>query len=183
MEITARQIEESDLERIMNWRMLPEVTKYMKTNPKLTIEGQQKWLQSIRNNNSVRYWLVEVEGMPAGLIWLEDIDYEKKSVTWAYYVGEKSLRSMELAVSMELSLYEYVFDELGFDEIHNEVFCLNSGVIKLHQLCGAKIEKIVEGEVEKEGIKYDIAHLSIEKDVWRHKKSSYRFSKINLSIN
>jgi len=180
MIITSRRIEESDLDMIMNWRMSPEVTKYMNTNPKLTIESQRKWLESVRNDGSVRYWIVEVDEIPAGLLYLTDIDYEKKKTSWGYYVGEMRLRSLELAVSMELSLYEYVFEKMEFDEIYEEVFSLNSGVIKLHQLCGCIVERIVEEEVEKEGVKYDVTHLSITKDTWQEKRSSYKFQKINL---
>ena len=36
MSITLREIREEDLEMIMNWRMDPEVTRYMNTNPRLT---------------------------------------------------------------------------------------------------------------------------------------------------
>ena len=46
----ARKIKEEDLEMIMNWRMSPEVTKYMTTDPKLTLDGQKKWLRKINEN-------------------------------------------------------------------------------------------------------------------------------------
>ena len=42
MAITLREIAEEDLELIMKWRMSEDVTKYMNTNPKLTIEDQKK---------------------------------------------------------------------------------------------------------------------------------------------
>ena len=44
MGINLRTIRDDDLEMIMNWRMRPDITKYMNTNPKLTLEGQRKWL-------------------------------------------------------------------------------------------------------------------------------------------
>lgn len=34
-----RLIKPDDLEMIMDWRMRPEITRYMNTDPKLTIEG------------------------------------------------------------------------------------------------------------------------------------------------
>ena len=37
-----RKIQEKDLEKLMQWRMRPDITKYMNTDPKLTIEGQKK---------------------------------------------------------------------------------------------------------------------------------------------
>lgn len=181
MEFTVRQIEETDLERIIYWRMLPEVTAYMNTNPKLTLEGQKKWLASLKNKDTVKYWMVEVDGRPAGIINLADIDYEKKNTSWGYYIGETGLRSMDLAISLELSLYDYVFGTMGLEEIHGEVFSINKGVVKLHKLCGCRVEKIVEGEVEKEGVKYDVTHLTLTREEWEKKKENYHYQKINFS--
>ncbi|SDW87147.1 UDP-4-amino-4,6-dideoxy-N-acetyl-beta-L-altrosamine N-acetyltransferase [Lachnospiraceae bacterium KHCPX20] len=180
MEFTARPIMESDLEEIMNWRMSPEVTTYMNTNPKLTLEGQKKWFDSLKQKNTVKYWMIEVDGQPAGVLNLADIDYEKKNTSWAYYIGEKSLRSMELAISMELSLYDYVFETMELEEIHGEVFSINAGVIKLHQLCGCRVEKVIEGEVEKEGQRYDVAHLTLTKKEWLTNKDKYNYQHIEL---
>ena len=62
MSITLRKIREEDLENIMRWRMDEEITRYMNTNPKLTLEGQKKWLAGIRANPDVDYWLIQGEG-------------------------------------------------------------------------------------------------------------------------
>ena len=178
MNFSVRPIIEGDLEMIMNWRMSPEVTRYMNTNPKLTIEGQRKWLHSLEEKNDVKYWIIEVAGTPAGVICLVDIDYEKKNTSWGYYIGEIGLRSMQLAISLELSLYAYVFGELCLDEIRCEVFSLNEGVIKLHQLCGCQIVKIVEDEVYKDGVQYNVTHLSLTRAAWKENRSKYRYEKI-----
>lgn len=180
MGVTVGPISEDDLEMIRIWRMLPEVTTYMNTNPKLTIEGQRKWFHSLKDDSTVKYWLIKVDTRPAGLIYLMNIDYTAKNASWGYYIGEKNLRSMQLAISLELSLYNYVFEEMGFEEIHDEVFSLNGGVIKLHQLCGCRIVKIVEGEVEKEGVRYSVTHLSLTRDEWETNKEKYRYEKIDF---
>ena len=44
MSVTLRKVTEGDLEQIMRWRMDPEITRYMNTDPKLTLEGQKKCL-------------------------------------------------------------------------------------------------------------------------------------------
>ena len=166
MNITLRAVREDDLANIIRWRTDPDITRYMNTDPVLTMESQKEWLASVRDDITKRHWLIEVDGEGAGVIQLIDIDWKNKTTSWGYYVGEKRLRSMKLALSLEMSLYDYVFDALGFEEIHNEAFSLNEGVIKLHQLCGNEIVKVVPGEVEKDGIKYDITHMSLTSDKW-----------------
>ena len=94
MGITVRNIREEDLALIMQWRMSTDVTRYMNTNPKLTLERQKKWLASISEREDVQYWLIEQDGVPVGVINLADIDYEKKSTSWGYYIGEKRYRSL-----------------------------------------------------------------------------------------
>ena len=48
MSIHLREIREEDLELIMQWRMDPDITRYMNTDPKLTPEGQRKWFRARR---------------------------------------------------------------------------------------------------------------------------------------
>lgn len=182
MGTTLRLITKDDLEMIMNWRMSESVTKYMNTNPKLTLDGQKKWLNSLKQNNKTRNWIIEVDGTPAGLINLADIDWENGNTSWGYYIGEKKLRSLRLAVSLEMSLYDYCFDVLGFNEVHNEAFKINEGVWKLHTACGCKIVKEVPREIEKEGVLYDIVHLSIKRDEWFGLRENKKYEKINYDI-
>ena len=182
MGTTLRLITEDDLKMIMNWRMSESVTKFMNTNPQLTIEGQKKWLESLKKNNKARNWIVEVEGVPAGLINLADIDWENGNTSWGYYIGEEKLRSLRLAISLEMSLYDYCFDVLGFKEVRNEVFKLNEGVWKLHMACGCRVEKEIPGEVEKEGVLYDIVHLSIGREEWYKLRKNKKYEKINYDV-
>ena len=44
MSVALRKINEEDLEQIMRWRMDPEITRYMNTDPKLTLEGRRNGL-------------------------------------------------------------------------------------------------------------------------------------------
>lgn len=183
MRIGVRNIQEEDLERIMHWRMDEDITRYMNTNPKLTLEKQKEWLRNISQNDRVRYWLIMVEGTPAGVISLLDIDWKNRTCSWGYYIGEKELRSLKLAISLEMSLYDYVFDILDFTELHNEIFSLNQGVIKLHLACGSHIEKEVTGEVVKEGIAYDITHMSITADIWNQIRTNKKYEQIHYDMD
>lgn len=180
MSYTVRAIEEQDLERIMNWRMDPDITRYMNTNPKLTPEGQKVWFEKIRANEDVRYWIIEVDAEPAGVINLTGLTREDGRLGWAYYVGEKKLRSMKLALALEMSLYDYIFEELGKNALVGDIFTLNRGVIQLHLLCGSRIVEEKKNHVEKEGILYDVTFMEMTKEHWQEVKSSKKYEKINF---
>lgn len=178
MSVTLRDITKDDLEQIMKWRMDPDITRYMNTDPQLTLDSQKKWFEKINSDDSVKYWLIIQDEKPIGVINLLEIDWGQKTSSWGYYVGEKEQRSLKLAISLEMSLYDYVFDVLGFDELHNEVFSLNAGVVKLHLACGSHITNVVEGEIVKNGIAYDITHISITKEKWESIRESKKYEHI-----
>lgn len=182
MGISLREIQDSDLEMIMNWRMDPDITRYMNTDPKLTLEGQRKWLAACKENNRVMHWIIEQDMKSIGLIYLEDIDWDNKTSSWGYYIGEKKARSLKTAISLEMSLYDYVFDVLNFDELHNEVFSINSGVVKLHVACGSKITEELKGKINKNGILYDVIHMSITKNEWNRIRYEKKYEKVNFDI-
>ncbi len=182
MSFTLRAVTEADLEMIMNWRMSESVTKYMNTDPKLTLEGQKKWFESQKQNPTAKNWIIEVDGKPAGLMNLAELDMENKMTSWGYYIGEEDLRSLKLAISLEMSLYDYCFDVLGLEIVHNKVFTLNEGVWKLHQACGCRVVEEVIGEVEKNGVAYDMMHLEISKNEWYELRPKKKYEKINFDV-
>jgi UDP-4-amino-4,6-dideoxy-N-acetyl-beta-L-altrosamine N-acetyltransferase len=180
MTYSVREIEKYDLERIAKWRMLPEVTKYMPTDPVIDLKKQPQWLKWVKESDNLKKWIIEVDKTPIGVISLSDIDMEKKSCSWGYYIGNKALSSLKLVFSLEMSLYDYVFDSLGLKELHNEVFTINKGVVQIHLACGSWIEKVTENEVEKNGKFFNVSHMSITKDKWNEIKGSKKYEKIKF---
>lgn len=180
MQIVLRRLTENDLEKTMHWRMDPDITRFMNTDPVLTLEGQKKWFEKIQKDETVRYWMIVVDGVDAGVINLADIDYEKKESNWGYYVGEKKARSLKLSLTLEWNLYDYVFETLRLSRLYNEVLSANEGVVKLHLMCGSKVDEIYPEHVEKNGVKYDVTAISITAEEWAEKKQSVKYDKIEM---
>lgn len=180
MSITLRPIEENDLNNIMRWRMDEDITRYMNTNPKLTPEGQKKWLSTIRTNTDVEYWMIEIQGQAAGVINVTGINNPEGSVGWAYYVGEKKLRSIKTALALEMNLYDYVFDVLHKNALYGDIFTLNQGVIQLHLLCGSEIVEEKKNHVCKEGVFYDVTFMRMTAERWNRIKAAKKYEKITF---
>ena len=183
MSVTLRAIREDDLEDIMRWRMDEDITRYMNTNPKLTLEGQKKWLASIRENPDVAYWLIEVEGEGAGVINLTGLTNPEGDLGWAYYMGEKRLRSIRTALALEMSMYDHVFDELHKRAVYGDIFTLNQGVIALHKLCGCEIVCEKKNHVCKEGVYYDVTFMRMTAEHWRELRGTKKYEKISFACS
>lgn len=182
MSVTLRKIREEDLENIMRWRMDEEITRYMNTNPKLTLEGQRKWLAGIRTNPDVDYWLIQVDGQPAGVINLTGLENPEGNLGWAYYMGEKRLRSLGTALSLEMSMYDYVFDVLKKQAVYSDVFTLNKGVIQLHRACGCEIVEEKKHHVCKEDIWYDVTFMRMTAENWISVRHTKKYEKIEFGM-
>lgn len=167
-----------DLELIMNWRMKPEVTKYMYTDPILTLDSQKRWFNSIRNDNSTKYWIIQFDGVKIGLINLCDIDYRNKRCSWAYYIGDTSFRGKGIATMLEFNMYDYVFDILGFNKLCCEVFLFNDKVISIHEKFGSTIEGVFKEHIYKNEEFLDIVSMAITKTKWKEIKENYDYAKI-----
>lgn len=178
MSVTLRGIREDDLEKIMNWRMDPDITRYMNTNPKLTLEGQKVWLSSARQNPDVQYWLIEVDGEAAGVINLTGLSKEDGNLGWAYYVGEKRLRSIQTALALEMSMYDHALLTLGKQAVYSDVFALNAGVIQLHKICGCEVVEERKNAVLKEGVYYDVVYMRMTAESWRTIRENKKYEKI-----
>lgn len=178
MGITLREIRETDLENIMRWRMDPDITRYMNTNPKLTLEGQKNWLASIRQNTDVLYWLIQIEGQSAGVINLTGLDNPEGNLGWAYYVGEKRLRSMGAALSLEMSMYDHALVNMKKRAVYSDVFTLNQGVIQLHKLCGCEIVEEKKHHICKEGIWYDVTYMRMTAEHWLAAREGRKYAKL-----
>lgn len=178
MSVMLRKIRESDLEIIMNWRMDPEITRYMNTDPQLTLEGQKKWFSGVQDNLDVRYWMILVDGQEAGVINLTGLTREDGVLGWAYYVGEKKLRSLKTALTLEMSLYDYIFDTLHKEALVSDVFTLNKGVIQLHLLCGCEVVEEKKAHICKNGVAYDVTFMRMTKERWQQARAGKKYERI-----
>lgn len=178
MSVTLREIREDDLADIMRWRMDEEITRYMNTNPKLTLEGQKKWLAGIRANSDVLYRLIQVDGLPAGVINLTGLKHPDGDLGWAYYMGEKKLRSIQRALSLEMSMFDHAFEVLGKRAVYSDVFTLNKGVIQLHKICGCEIVEEKKHHICKEGIWYDVTYMRMTAERWLSLRDTRKYEKI-----
>lgn len=176
LNVLLRKIRKDDLELIMNWRMLPEITKYMNTDPVLTIEGQIKWFEKINGSKTDFYWIVEVDKVPAGIASLVDWDTTSNIIHTGVYIAEKRKRSLRLTVDLQWNLYEYAFDILDVNKVCEEVFSLNKPVLRILDMCGSKREGELRQHILKNGQYYDVVVRGILKNEWDQMKDKLNYT-------
>ena len=175
-----RPIREEELEMVLNWRMLPEITKYMYTDPQLTMDIQKAWYQRIQSEKENRSFIIEVNGIPAGIMNVTDIDRKNQRCSWGYYVAVKEIRSLELAMLLEWNLYDYAFEQLGMHKVTGEIFSFNKEVLRIHRMCGSVTEGELKHHIFKNGSYYDVTVTGILKENWEKIKPRFHYKRVEI---
>lgn len=168
MSCRLRRLTADDLERVRRWRMLPDITRYMYSDPVITPEQQLDWFERMQASNQDRVWIIELldPQLPVGVLSLSEIDQAHRRCAWAYYVAEPQARGLGLAKPLECSIYDFVFDTLGMNRLWCEVLSFNDRVVKLHERFGSKIEGVLRQHIAKGGQFHDVVRMAILKDEW-----------------
>lgn len=182
MSCRLRRVSRADLEMVMQWRMLPEITQNMYTDPHLTLDDQVKWFERIQASDHDMVWIIELTepALPVGLLSLSEIDRVHQRSAWAYYVANPEARGKGLAKLLECNIYDYVFTKMGLRRLWCEVFSFNERVISLHEHFGSKVEGVLRQHIYKNGISYDVARMAILRDEWLAKREKFKCSRIEI---
>ncbi len=178
MKIRCVTLTEEYLELIREWRMREDITKYMNTDPKITSDQQKEWFHKVSKDETQHHWIVLVDEVPSGVINVFDIDRTNDRCSWGYYVANNEVRSLKLALTLEWSIYEYVFNTLKLHKLCNETFVENKQVVKLHLLCGGHEDGIMKEHIYKNGQYFDVSIGSILDYEWEKKKQTIQFDRI-----
>jgi UDP-4-amino-4,6-dideoxy-N-acetyl-beta-L-altrosamine N-acetyltransferase len=175
-----KKLRKADLDMVAKWRMSEDVTKYMNTDPVLTFDSQLRWFENISGDETQRWWVINIDGQPVGVLNIINIDECNKKCEWGYYVAIKEVRSMKLAVSLEWNLYDHVFYKMGMNRLYNVVLSENEGVVRLHQICGSRIEGELQQSIFKRGQFYDVTMCAILKSEWEVQRANHKYERIDF---
>lgn len=168
------------LEKTMHWRTSFEVTKYLYTDPKLTIDDQIAWFERICTDPSVMYWIINVDQNDIGVLNLYDIDRQNSRCAWAYYIGETGYRGRGLGRILECNIYDYVFGKLNLNKLWCEVLSNNEKVVEIHKKFGSEIEGCFTDHIIKKGQILDVIRMGITKKKWISLREQFKYEPIEI---
>ncbi|GAK99705.1 UDP-4-amino-4,6-dideoxy-N-acetyl-beta-L-altrosamine N-acetyltransferase [Nonlabens ulvanivorans] len=161
---------EDKLELVRTWRNSTEVSSYMYTESIITAEQQSKWFDSVRDDKSSQYWIIEFDGKDLGLASLTNIDNNLSSCYWAFYLGDTSVRGAGIGAKVEFKVLSHVFDELNLNKLRCEVFEFNNNVIKMHEKFGFRREAFYREHCFKNKDWQNVIGLAMLKKEWETTK-------------
>lgn len=158
------KLKEENLEMVREWRMRPDITRGMYTDPVITPEDQQNWFKRVNQDATQMYWVVYENDRPIGLASIININRRFKSCESGVYLAEKH----ELNTVMQnTALFLHVaFNILDLNRIESRIMSNNKKVVRYHELQGWVTEGVLRQAILKNGEFYDLYIQSIIKDDW-----------------
>jgi UDP-4-amino-4,6-dideoxy-N-acetyl-beta-L-altrosamine N-acetyltransferase len=166
MDMHFRNITEDDLEMILRWRTMPEVSTYMYTDFEPDMDQQRKWYQSISADPRRLDWVIAVDGEDVGLVSIVAIDTTNRRAELGWYLASPSVRGKGIGKSVEMNFLRYVFEDLNLHKLCVEALVGNESGIRVHEKCGAKVEGTRRDQIYKNGKYHDIVELGILRPDW-----------------
>ena len=166
------KLQEKHLEQVLNWRIKPEITRFMLTNVENDIEKQNKWFKKISKDPTCQYWIIQYNNNEIGLICLVDIDHVNKKCNIGYYIGEENYRIFA-AVFLPY-VYNHVFFKMNFNKINGEVIESNKAILKIHAMHGYRQVGKYDKHFLKDGQFQDVIVVELMKERWNSYKKKYK---------
>lgn len=124
-DVILKRLTEEKLEMVRQWRNDPKISKHMFFQDYITPEMQQKWFQTINNDENL-YLIIKYKNEDIGLINLKDIDYSKKVGEFGIFIYEDKYLATDISYRAHLLFLDYIFEELNIEEVFAHVRKENS---------------------------------------------------------
>lgn len=160
-----RDMIESDLEMVLNWRNSNHVRVNMYNDHLITFKEHQNWFKRIKIDDSKILKLFLYKQKPIGFVAINDLDQKNNKAYFGFYLGELKTPP-GIGALMEFFTLEYIFKELNIRKLYCEVFAFNDRVVKLHKRFGFEEEGYFKYHILKHDKYEDIVTLALFKEEW-----------------
>ncbi|MBR3622979.1 MAG: GNAT family N-acetyltransferase [Selenomonadaceae bacterium] len=165
-----REIEESDLSQLLEWRNSPEIHSKMLTDHIITWDEHLAWFKKIKEQDPTLNFAFVYQDKLVGYAGYTKYDPVTKTGDGGSYLAPELDLPVDAGIySGELLLY-YGFETLGIKKTVTDVFLDNERVVKMNKLMGSKI--ISSHKLKKGGKVKEVVTMELTYEDWR--KSFYR---------
>ena len=157
--INLREIGESDLPKMVEWRNKDRIRKCLFNQELITLEKQKKWFKDYYlNKDDDKIFIIEAkDSIPIGTIALKDLDSENgKAEFGRMMIGEDEYLGKGFAKDATMTLLNYAFNKMNLKKLHLETLTGNKGAICLYEKYGFKIDASLERTISINGSSHKI---------------------------
>lgn len=160
-----REIKESELELIREWRNRKDVRLNMYNRHEISKSEHLEWWSSLGKSDDKKYFIYEdLNSNAVAVVYFTQINKVDNSSFWGFYLGECAAKGAGAFV--EYVAIDYAFNVLGLHKLNCEVLAFNAPVLKMHAKFGFETEGVFREQHLYNENYVDIYRLGILKKEW-----------------
>lgn len=166
MNITLRKFTAADILNKVRWINDESNNTYLHYELPLEIEKTQRWFEAIKNRTDRYDAVIEVDGIPVGVIGLLNIDRVNLKAEYYITLGEGSYKGKGISYVASKQLLQYAFEVLGMNKVYLNVDADNIAACNLYEKIGFGCEGIFKEDMMHRGKMIDRKRYAILKKEW-----------------
>lgn len=172
MKVSIRKFEKRDIPNKVAWINNPQNNAFLHYDLPLDVEKTGEWFE--RNKNATNRYdaVIEVDGVPVGLIGLLSIDQKNKKAEYYVMLGEREYLGKGIAGRASEQFLEYAFQKLLLNRIYLYTETENISAVRLYERIGFKREGIIRDDLFNKGKYIDRYLYGITKGDFYHQSST-----------
>jgi len=151
MNITLRKFTAADIPNKVRWINDESNNRYLHYELPLEIEKTQCWFEAIRDRTDRYDAVIEVDGVPVGLIGLLAIDQKNKKAEYYVTLGERKYLKKGISARATKLLLEYAFVELGLNRVYLYTETDNTEATRSYEGIGFRREGLLKNDLFSKG--------------------------------
>lgn len=161
-----RDINVGDSERLLEWRNQDDVRRWMYTDHVIRRDEHALWFKSMMQNDSMRYWIIELDAVPVGAIHLTAMSVTHRRCEWGMYLGESSARGTGAAEAATFLSLDAAFGALNMQRVTCEVLAGNERALGLYERVGFRREGYLRSAVVNASERHDVVVMGLLRPEW-----------------
>ncbi len=169
-EYSLRPLDRDDLKGVLAWRNSDRVRAVMFTDQLISWEEHLAWFGRAEHDTSRFYAVFQIDGRPAGVTGITELDRLNGTATFGLYLGETDVPGGTGSRMTYLTL-QWAFDDLGVRKLGCQALDLNERAIRMYEKCGLQHEGLLRRHHLKGGEYRDVVVLGILREEWEEIRS------------
>jgi UDP-4-amino-4,6-dideoxy-N-acetyl-beta-L-altrosamine N-acetyltransferase len=168
--MSLRPVDPSDKDRLLAWRNLPHVRRWMFTDHVISPGEHEQWFERVLTTDSAKYWIIEHNELPVGLVHLAELTDQSSWCSFGIYVADERGRGCgRTALERVIAI---AFDIARIEEVRAEVLLDNKVAIALYEGLGMVRTRKIPGRASKEGVPVDAVTYQLARSRWQRSADS-----------
>ncbi len=155
MHVSIRKFGIMDVPQKVKWINDPANNTFLHYDLPLEEDKTRRWFEAIRDRTDRYDAVIEVDGVPVGLIGLLQIDSKNKKAEYYITMGEPAYKGKGVAKAASREVLMYAFQTLGLNKVYLFTEATNVGAQKLFESVGFRQEGLFRDDIIYNGKKVD----------------------------